>query len=263
MTRKILTLRALLILGILTGAALIPGIAGADTRTAAIGDIVPLSGTAVGRDQVYLFMTGPGVPSQGSRMDSSISPVVTGEPGTFTIVPVEGSTSRWDYSWNTARVSGGLAEGSYTVYSATQPAAKDALAGVPYATIAIDLFRPVTTASLMVTSSPSGAQVSVSGKYSGDTPLTLPSLSPGTYEIDCTLAGYPPARKTVTLVAGDQQTMDFTFQSVTQATTAPTLPPSLPPGKTTAAPSPTRASPSFPAVVLGLMICLFLGYFRK
>lgn len=262
MTRKRPPLRALAILAILMASALFTGIAGADTRTAAIGEIVPLSGTATGRDLVYLFMTGPGVPSQGSRMDSSISPVVTGEPDTFTQVPVY--DSHWNYSWNTARVSGGLAEGHYTVYSATQPVAKDALSGVPYATIAIDLFRPVTTASLTVTSSPSGAQVSVNGKYSGDTPLTLPSLSPGTYEIDCSLAGYPAARKTVTLNAGDQQTVDFTFQSPVQATTSPSPVPSVSAEKTTAAPpSPTRATLSPPAAFLGLLICLYLGYFRK
>lgn len=255
--------RSLSILCLLLAASVV-GLAAAATITASIGDIVPLSGTATGRDQVYLFMIGPGVPSQGSRMDSSISPVVTGEADTFTIVPVDGYTSHWNYSWNTGRVSGGLAEGHYTVYSATQPASKNDLAGVPYATIAVDLFRPVTTASLMVTSSPARAQVSLNGKYSGDTPLTLSSLAPGTYRIDCSLSGFPTASQTLTLAAGDQQTIHFDLQPTATVTATPTSSPSEPPVQTTGAtPTPTRAALSIPGAFLGLLICLYLGYFRK
>ena len=52
-------------------------------------------GTEPGVDMIYLVMTGPGVPQCGSRMDSSVSPVITGDPETFTQVPIEGD--RWNY----------------------------------------------------------------------------------------------------------------------------------------------------------------------
>ncbi|NTU99689.1 MAG: PEGA domain-containing protein, partial [Methanoregulaceae archaeon] len=169
----------LLILFTLT---MITGCAAADTRTAAIGERVSLSGKAVGYNTVYLFMTGPGVPSAGSRMDSSVSPVVTGNPDTFTQVPV--NDGYWNYSWNMARVSGGLAEGEYTIYAATGPVSAHDLSGVPYSDLLMTLYRPSTTGSLSVLSSPSSAQVSVNRRYAGDTPLNLTSLSPGDYTIE-------------------------------------------------------------------------------
>jgi hypothetical protein len=157
-------------------AAVVTGYAAAETREAAIGDDVSLSGTAIGADRVYLFMTGPGVPSGGSRMDSSISPVITGEPDTFTQVDV--SSDRWIYTWRTGRISGGLAAGKYTVYAATMPVARNALSGVPYSSIDIILSRPVTTGRIDVRSTPPGAQVSLNSRYAGDTPLDLPDLVP-------------------------------------------------------------------------------------
>ena len=93
------------------------------TRNGTIGEVIPLSGTAPGYDMVYLFMTGPGVPANGARMDNSNLPVVTGEPDTFTQVPVAGDSS-WSYTWQTGRVSGGLAAGMYTIYAATATGSK-------------------------------------------------------------------------------------------------------------------------------------------
>jgi len=191
-------------------AAVVAGHAVAETREAVIGDDVPLSGTAIGADRMYLFMTGPGVPSEGSRMDSSNSPVITGEPDTFT--QVDASSDRWNYTWRTGRVSGGLAAGKYTVYAATMPVARNALSGVPYSSIDIILSRPVTTGRIVVRSTPPGAQVSVNGRYAGDTPIDLPDLVPGTYRILIESRGYLPAEKTVDLAAGDSEKVDVVLQ---------------------------------------------------
>jgi hypothetical protein len=236
------------------------GIAAAETRTAAIGERVSLSGKAVGEDTVYLFMTGPGVPSAGSRMDSSVSPVVSGNPDTFTQVPVD--DGYWNYSWNTARVSGGLAEGDYTIYAATEPVSARDLSGVPYSDIEIRLYRPPTTGSLTVLSSPSPAQVTVNGKYAGDTPLNLTSLAPGDYEIEVALQGYLPGSETVTIVAGDRKVVDLVLRPVPLETTATTLPVTTQtPALETPSPVPTTRAP-FP--LLGVVIGLLLGawFFR-
>jgi hypothetical protein len=238
------------------------GAVSAQTRSAAIGDIVPLSGNAIGRDFVYLFMTGPGVPSGGSRMDSSISPVVTGNPNTFTQVQI--SDDQWSYQWNTGRVSGGLAAGEYTIYAATQPVSKDALNGVPYSNLDITLYRPVTTGDILVRSSPPGGQVSVNGRYSGNTPLNLTSLPPGIYHIEIALGGYHPANETVNLQAGDQRVVTGTLVPVTPETTVTSLPvtsPSLP--TTSPPPSPTRAGIPLLVALLGLFLLLCLRAFRR
>lgn len=168
---------------------------------ATIGDSIPLNGTVQLADTVYLFVTGPGMPTNGARMENSNAPVVTGNPETFTQVMVV--NERWAYTWNTDRVSGGLAPGSYTVYISTQPVAADALAGTKYADIGILLSRPVTTGTIVVQSEPRGATISLNGKYAGDTPRTLEGLSPGDYLVGLEKEGYLPAEGTVTLAAGD------------------------------------------------------------
>jgi hypothetical protein len=229
------------------------GIANAETRTAAIGEKVPLSGTAIGEDIIYLFMTGPGVPSAGSRMDSSVSPVVTGNQNTFTQVPVY--DGHWNYTWNTARVSGGLAEGQYTIYSATQPVSVHDLSGVPYSSIDINLNRPVTTGGISVRSSPSNAQVMVNGKYSGNTPLNLTSLTPGNYEIEASIEGYLPGRENVTIEAGDQKMIDFNLQPSAPAT-VPTAPvTTITPAIVSTTPPPATKAP-FPVAAVMFGLCL-------
>ena len=201
-----------------------------------------------------LFMTGPGVPSAGSRMDSSISPVVSGNPDTFTQVPV--NDGFWNYSWNTARVSGGLAEGEYTIYAATEPVSAHDLSGVPYSDLVIRLYRPLTTGSLSVLSSPSRAQVSVNGRYSGDTPLNLTSLSPGEYMIEVAREGYFPVNETVTITAGDRKVIELTLSPMAPETTSTTLPETtLTAAPETSTPIPTTRAP-FPhlAVVIGILL---------
>ena len=244
-----------LLLGVL------PGQGAAEPLEAAIGDDIPLSGTAVGVDGVYLFMTGPGVPSDGSRMDSSISPVVTGNPNTFTQVDV--SNDRWNYTWRTSRVSGGLGAGTYTVYAATMPVARDDLAGVPYSDTDIILTRPVTTGTITVESTPRGAQVTVNGRYAGDTPLNLPDLAPGTSVILIESPGYLPAEKTTEIAAGDVRQVDVVLVPENIPTSVETSPPdtTIPP---TTTPPGTPAGVPIPAAValFGIMIAFLLAVRR-
>jgi hypothetical protein len=234
----------------------ITGNAAAETREADIGDDIPLSGTAIGADRVYLFMTGPGVPSDGSRMDSSISPVITGEPDTFTQVDV--SLDRWNYTWRTGRVSGGLAAGKYTVYAATMPVARDALSGVPYSSIDIILSRPVTSGRIVVRSTPSGAQVSLNGRYAGDTPLDLPDLIPGTYRILIESHGYLPDDKTIDLAAGDTVRVDVVLLSAETPATAETSPAETTIPDTTAPGTPTAVPISPAAPLCGILLTAML-----
>lgn len=231
------------------------------TITATIGDSIPLNGTVQLADMAYLFVTGPGMPPNGARMENSNAAVVTWEPGTFTQVMVE--KDRWAYTWNTGRVSGGLAPGSHTVYVSTLPAAANALAGVKYAEIEVILHAAVTTATLSVESSPPDAVIYLNGKYSGNSPRVFSGLAPGEYVIRLQKQGYADETGRVTLAAGE----DITFiralsPSGTPDTTVATLPATPLEEVETSAPGPTN-TPLSAACIAGMLVLAGLLFRRQ
>ena len=56
----------------------------------------------------------------------------------------------------------------------------------------------------MVESRPPGASVTINGRPSGTTPLTLDKLEPGEFRVDLALQGYQPFSTTVRVVAGER-----------------------------------------------------------
>lgn len=78
-----------------------------------------------------------------------------------------------------------------------------------------------TSGSIDVRSTPSRAQVTVNGKWSGRTPLRLP-MKFGTYTVRVVQPGYVTAREEVTLSAGDPtRTLLFRLQAAPAAATRP------------------------------------------
>lgn len=73
---------------------------------------------------------------------------------------------------------------------------------------------PVQYGSLYVWTSPSGAAVYLNGNYQGVSPVTISSISPGTYSVSADLSGYQSQSDTVTISAGQQQTESFTLQKI-------------------------------------------------
>jgi hypothetical protein len=61
----------------------------------------------------------------------------------------------------------------------------------------------VTVGTLTVDSRPTGATVTINGKASGTTPVTLNDLAPGEYRVVMTMAGYRNVAITVRVVAGE------------------------------------------------------------
>jgi len=61
-----------------------------------------------------------------------------------------------------------------------------------------------TTGGLAVDSRPAGAAVSINGKPSGVTPLTINDLAPGDYRVVMTLPGYRDFATSVRVVAGER-----------------------------------------------------------
>jgi len=65
--------------------------------------------------------------------------------------------------------------------------------------------------SLVVTSTPSGATVTVDGTVKGVTPLTLTGLKPRNYDLVVSLNGYAPITRSVDLSDDTQTTQDFSL----------------------------------------------------
>jgi len=137
--------------------------------TAYPGSEITLTGTSTGSDTVYLFVTGPNLPSAGGRLEDPDTPVQTGDPESFTTVTVD-ADDRWTYRWRTGEA--GLDPGTYTVYAVDAPVDRSDLSGRGYTTIPVTLGTPPGT-PVTETATPT----TVTPTEVGTTPLT-PAASP-------------------------------------------------------------------------------------
>jgi hypothetical protein len=236
----------LLVLCILAGVSPIA----AEIIAVPIGDTLPLSGYAPGADSVYLFLTGPNLPSNGVKLDDISVPVVTGNPSTFVETSVE-ADGRWEYTWYTRTKGGTLDAGTYTVYVVTTPVGRrDLTRDESYATISVSLTRPTITilpGGITIRTEPSGAEVWVDGTLQGTTPLDLPNVIEGNHSVEIKKEGYEPSVGNITVAGGENTTVEKTLVLETApATLAETSPI-----------SPTARIP-FPvsAVLLGLGVVI-------
>ena len=108
-----------------------------------LGQEVKLSGTNSETDTVYLFITGPNLPSQGGKLTEPRTGVVNGNAGTFTTADVLDDNT-WEYKWQTANLN--IDAGTYTVYAVATPSDKNNLADTQYATVSIIIRKPFVTA---------------------------------------------------------------------------------------------------------------------
>ncbi|MDD1702005.1 MAG: PEGA domain-containing protein [Methanoregula sp.] len=100
-----------------------------------------------------------------------------------------------------------------------------------------------TTGQILVSSSPSGANIYLDNVYMGITPVTLPNIAEGTHTVTLRLSGYQDLTSTVTVVGGS------TVSSAGALTAAP---------QTTATKSPVPAVVVLAAVGLCGGLVLFL-----
>ncbi|MDI6899229.1 MAG: MEMAR_RS02690 family S-layer glycoprotein [Methanolinea sp.] len=108
-----------------------------------LGQEVKLSGTNSETDTVYLFITGPNLPSQGGKLTDPRTGVVNGNTGTFTTADVLDDNT-WEYKWQTANLN--IDAGTYTIYAVATPSDKNNLADTQYATVSIIIRKPFVTA---------------------------------------------------------------------------------------------------------------------
>jgi Predicted solute binding protein len=100
-------------------ALLLPGALAADEYyTGYLGDTIDLHGYSYGGgSQVYLFMTGPGLPTNGVTLTDTGQ---RADQGQFTIVPLD-SHQQWSMKWDTSRIWNDIDPGTYLVYVTMEP----------------------------------------------------------------------------------------------------------------------------------------------
>jgi len=74
----------------------------------------------------------------------------------------------------------------------------------------------VATGTLAVDSRPTGASVTINGKASGVTPLTLDAVAPGEYRITMVKPGYQTFSTTVRVVAGERVRAAYSLTALEQ-----------------------------------------------
>ena len=82
-----------------------------------LGDTIALHGVAHTSSQVYLFMTGPGLPASGVTLTDT---TLRADQGHFTIVSVADDQT-WSMKWNTDRIRNQINPGTYKVYVSPTP----------------------------------------------------------------------------------------------------------------------------------------------
>jgi len=112
-----------------------------------LGDMIKFSGTNTGTYRTYLFLAGPGLPSNGAQINPTdrnpqAHPVVNDDRSTFRNVDVNGDNS-WYWKWGTWNVT--LDAGTYTVYAVDQPKDKDHLATTTFGTVSIIIEKPLAS----------------------------------------------------------------------------------------------------------------------
>jgi len=211
--RIIRTIRTAGILSLLV-VVLISGVIASPSESWFLGDTITLSGYSPESSTVYLFLTGPNLPSNGVSLDD-IS--LRADQGGLTRVRVD-DQDHWVYRWDTHAVGGRLDPGTYTVWVTSEPVDLSRLGNANYRAIPITLARPGIVikepdqpGTLLLRSTPNGTSVVLDGEYRGPTPLTLEGLKPGTYNVTFSRFGYTQRTLPVTVEAGMRAEMDVTL----------------------------------------------------
>jgi hypothetical protein len=189
----------------LAGLFLITSVSAAPGIQASLGEIIPLSGYSYGSQTVYLFLTGPNLPVNGVALNDISK---RADEGGFTRVQVD-SDDHWSYKWGTANIGGRLDEGTYTIWVVNGPNDRSRLSEAEYRTISVTLGKPSITVdtpvlpgSMDLRSVPDGASVMMAEQYRGTTPLTIPDILPGTYDVVFSRFGYQKLSTRVPVEAG-------------------------------------------------------------
>jgi hypothetical protein len=158
-----------------------------------LGESVTLTGTADSTTVIYLFMTGPGLNSNGVSL-TDIQALA--ETGNYIRVPVT-PDGRWKYTWYTQGISGrsGMEAGIYRIYATDLPLAARALpgcSGCSYTSIDIQVTKP----SIQLPSGPAAGTLDLRSSVSGLT-IYIDGAPWGT--IPTVISGIPQGQRVIEL----------------------------------------------------------------
>ena len=128
----------LLIAVCLCAGALVISVSGygySDDYIGYLGETIALHGEAYNSDEIYLFMTGPGLPENGVTLTDTTQ---RADQGQFTTIDVN-LNQQWSFKWDTSKIDNQIDPGTYTVYAVNAPVDKSDLAGHSYQSMRVDL----------------------------------------------------------------------------------------------------------------------------
>jgi hypothetical protein len=133
---------AVIVLFCMVSCLLVAGAGAADVySTGYLGDVIDLQGYSYHGTQVFLFMTGPGLPADGVTL-TDVSQ--RADQGQFTIIDLD-SSQHWSFKWDTSRIWNDIDPGTYLVYVSTEPVDYSHLGGSDtYKTLSVYLKDPGT-----------------------------------------------------------------------------------------------------------------------
>jgi trimeric autotransporter adhesin len=119
-------------------------------QTYYLGEKIKFEGINTETSNVYLFMYGPNLPSDGAQMsNASLDPrhysVINNDPKTFKQIDVRGDGT-WSWDWSTSSVA--IDSGTYVIFAASEPKSRTHLMDTTYATTSIKLNKPTLTVTI-------------------------------------------------------------------------------------------------------------------
>ena len=112
-----------------------------------LGDTIALQGESYSGNQVYMFMTGPGLPENGVTLTDVTQ---RADQGQFTIVPLD-NTQHYLFKWNTQRIHTEIDPGTYTVYVVNEPVDKAHLGSTSsYQTLSVYLKKDTSVSQVSI-----------------------------------------------------------------------------------------------------------------
>lgn len=130
-----------------------------------LGEEVVLSGHNYDSDFTYLFITGPGISSDGGKLTSPLRNVTGGDPGSFDRVQTKPDKS-WEYTLYTYNL--GINPGPYFLYAASQPKTAAKLTGADNKSVRVIFKKPFITAGVSPSAVVRGQPFTVTGFAEGN-----------------------------------------------------------------------------------------------
>jgi hypothetical protein len=137
------------------------------TGTYYFGEVIKLSGSNSETDNVYLFITGPNLNTNGVRLDQINMSVDDEDASTFKTVSVD-ADNEWDYKWDTGSLGGNILDaGSYTLYATSSPYGARSLSDTTYSSMSVQFNKAYISIHLSANTVAAGDKFSITGTASG------------------------------------------------------------------------------------------------